>query len=66
MTWKPIDIAPRDGEAIVLALRSPLTDDVRVCLARWGKDGWTPASPSDRVSLAGEVAFAWTHPPKST
>jgi hypothetical protein len=64
MTWKPIDVAPRDGETIVLALRSPLSDEITVCTARWGHGGWEPASASNRASLAGDVPFAWTPVPK--
>jgi hypothetical protein len=65
MTWKPIDVAPRDGETIVLALRSPLSEEVMVCTARWGASGWEPTSTSNRASLAGEVPFAWTEVPKA-
>ena len=59
MSWKPIDLAPRDGSAIVVAFRSPLTNEVVVACSRW-RGGWVRQSPAgDEVEASGEVAFAW-------
>jgi hypothetical protein len=58
MSWKPIDLAPRDGSAIVVAFRSPLTSEVVVSASRWN-GGWVRQSPAGEVEANGDVAFAW-------
>ncbi len=63
MSWKPIDLAPRDGAAIVVAFRSPLTHEVAVSMARYRDGAWVRHSPAGEVEAAGEVAFAWVNPP---
>ena len=51
MSWKPIDIAPRDGTRIVIAYRSPVTDEVCVSVSWWdGEEGW--ASDGEAASTA--------------
>ncbi len=60
MSWKPIDLAPRVGSAIVVAFRSPLTNEVVVAVSRYRRDGWSRQSPSGEVEASGDVAFAWT------
>jgi hypothetical protein len=60
MTWKPIDLAPRDGSLLVVAFRSPLSGQVSVFVARWTKDGWVLESSAGEVGANGDVAFAWT------
>ena len=61
MTWKPIDIAPRDGTAIVVAFRSPISGDVFVALSRWSaKGGWLGEQPDGEWAVvAGQTPFAW-------
>jgi hypothetical protein len=60
MSWKPIDLAPRDGSPIVVAFRSPLTSEVLVAVSRCLHGGWVRQSPTgDEVEAAGEVAFCW-------
>jgi len=63
MTWKPIDLAPRDGSAIVVAFRSPLTSEVVVSVSRCQNGGWVRQSPSGEVEANGDVAFAWVRLP---
>ncbi len=63
MSWKPIDLAPRDGTAIVVAFRSPLTSEVTVALARCVAGAWVRQSPAGEVEANGDVAFAWAPPP---
>ncbi len=63
MSWRPIDLAPRDGSAIVVAFRSPLTDEVVVSVARSVHDAWVRQSPAGEVEASGDVAFAWTPMP---
>jgi hypothetical protein len=63
MSWKPIDLAPRDGSAIVVAFRSPLTDEVAVSAARYADGVWVRQSLAGDVETGGEVAFAWTPMP---
>ncbi|HEY4030296.1 MAG TPA: hypothetical protein VGM25_08125 [Caulobacteraceae bacterium] len=59
MSWKPIDLAPRDGSAIVVAFRSPLTSEVSVSVSRCRNGGWVRQLASGEVEANGEVAFAW-------
>ena len=59
MSWKPIDLAPRDGSAIVVAFRSPLTSEVVVSVSRSANGGWVRQSLAGEVEAAGDVAFAW-------
>lgn len=59
MSWKPIDLAPRDGSAIVVAFRSPLTSEVVVSVSRSANGGWMRQSLAGEVEAAGDVAFAW-------
>jgi hypothetical protein len=66
MSWKPIDLAPRDGSPIVVAFRSPLTEQVSVYVARWTSGAWMRESAAGEVESAGDVAFAWTHLPDQT
>lgn len=59
MSWKPIDLAPRDGSAIVVAFRSPLTNEVSAAVSRYASGGWMRESPVGEVEANGDVAFAW-------
>jgi hypothetical protein len=59
MSWKPIDLAPRDGSAIVVAYRSPLTSEVVVSVSRSRNGGWFRQSTAGEVEANGDVAFAW-------
>jgi hypothetical protein len=59
MSWKPIDLAPRDGSPIVVAYRSPLTSEVVVSVSRCLNGGWMRQSTTGEVEAAGDVAFAW-------
>ncbi len=66
MSWKPIDLAPRDGSAIVVAFRSPLTQEVVVSVSRSHNGGWVRQSPAgDEVEASGDVAFAWVPLPEN-
>ncbi len=61
MSWKPIDLAPRDGSSIVVAFRSPLTAEVVVSVARCVQGGWVRQSlTGEEIEAQGDVAFAWT------
>ena len=60
MTWRPIDLAPRDGSLIVVAFRSPLAGQVSVFVTRWTQEGWVHESSAGEIAANGEVAFAWT------
>jgi hypothetical protein len=65
MSWKPIDLAPRDGSAIVVAFRSPLTQEVVVSVSRCQNSGWVRQSPAgDEIEASGDVAFAWVPLPE--
>jgi len=60
MSWKPIDLAPRDGSPIVVAFRSPLTSEVLVSVSRCRHGVWVRQSPAgEEVEAQGDVAFAW-------
>ena len=59
MSWKPIDLAPRDGSAIVVAYRSPLTNEVVVSVSHCRNGGWVRQSAAGEVEANGDVAFAW-------
>ena len=59
MSWKPIDLAPRDGSLIVVAFRSPLTGEVVVSVSHSLNGGWVRQSPAGEVEASGDVAFAW-------
>ena len=63
MSWKPIDLAPRDGSAIVVAFRSPLTSEVVVSVSRGLNGGWVRQSPAGEIEASGDVAFAWVSLP---
>lgn len=59
MSWKPIDLAPRDGSAIVVAYRSPLTNEVVVAVSSSRNGSWVRQSGAGEVEANGDVAFAW-------
>jgi hypothetical protein len=59
MSWKPIDLAPRDGSAIVVAFRSPLTSEVVVSVSRCHNGSWLRQAADSEIEANGEVAFAW-------
>jgi hypothetical protein len=59
MSWKPIDLAPRDGSTIVVAYRSPLTSEVVVAVSQSRNGGWVRQSAAGDVEANGDVAFAW-------
>ena len=60
MSWKPIDLAPRDGSVIVVAFRSPLTNEVVVSVSHCRNGGWVRQSAAgDEIEANGDVAFAW-------
>ena len=65
MSWRPIDLAPRDGSLIVVAFRSPLSAQVSVFVTRWTKEGWVHESTYGDVAATGDVAFAWTALPEA-
>ncbi len=65
MSWRPIDLAPRDGSRIVVAFRSPLSGQVSVFVTRWTQEGWVHDLASGEVAVNGDVAFAWTALPKT-
>ena len=65
MSWKPIDLAPRDGSAIVVAFRSPLTSEVVVSVSHCRHGAWVRESPTGEIEAAGDVAFAWAPLPES-
>ena len=65
MSWKPIDLAPRDGSLLVVAFRSPLSGQVSVFVTRWTHEGWVSQSTAGEVPSNGDVAFAWTTLPDS-
>ena len=65
MSWKPIDLAPRDGSLLVVAFRSPLSGQVSVFVTHWTHEGWINQSASGEVPANGDVAFAWTTLPDS-
>ncbi len=61
MSWRPIDLAPRDGALIVVAFRSPLSGQVSVFVTRWTREGWVHETSSGvEIAANGDVAFAWT------
>ena len=63
--WKPIDLAPRDGRKIVIAFRSPISDDVSVAASCWRDGGWEGDDiQGDPETFAGLVPFAWTEMPR--
>ena len=64
MSWKPIDLAPRDGSVLVVAFRSPINGQVSVFVTRWTREGWVLESTAgEAFPNGGDVAFAWTHLP---
>ena len=63
MSWKPIDLAPRDGSLLVVAFRSPINGQVSVFVTRWTKEGWVLESTAGEALANGDVAFAWTNLP---
>jgi hypothetical protein len=60
MSWKPVDLAPRDGSLIVVAFRSPLSGQVSVFVTRWADGAWVHESAAGDMETTGDVAFAWT------
>ncbi len=64
MSWRPIDLAPRDGSQIVVAFRSPLTSEVVVAVSRYRHGAWMRQSPSGEIEASGDVAFAWVPMPE--
>ena len=66
MSWKPIDIAPRDGTRIVIAYRSPVTDEVCVSVSWWeDEEGWQSDGEDEPELMEGLVPFAWVNFPES-
>ena len=65
MSWKPVDLAPRDGTLIVVAFRSPLTEQVSVHVTKWMNGAWVHESSAGEIETTGDVAFAWTSLPDS-
>ena len=65
MSWKPIDLAPRDGSLLVVAFRSPINGQVSVFCTRWTQDGWVLESRAGEALATGDVAFAWISLPDS-
>ena len=66
MTWKPIDVAPRDGARIVIAFRSPVTDEVCVAVSWWDdREGWQSEGDDEPEMMSGLVPFAWVPLPES-
>jgi hypothetical protein len=59
MSWKPIDIAPRDGSRIVVAFRSPMTGAISAFVSRWAETAWEQESTRGDYDATGDVAFAW-------
>ena len=64
MSWKPIDLAPRDGSAIVVAFRSPLTNEVVVSVSHCRHGVWLREAPTGEIEASGDVAFAWVPMPE--
>ena len=68
MSWKPIDVAPRDGARIVVAFRSPVTEEVSVAISWWDPaEGWQSDGDGDEEPemMSGLVPFAWVDLPES-
>ena len=66
MSWKPIDLAPRDGTQIVIAFRSPVADEVCVSISWWDdKEGWQSEGEGEPEMMSGLVPFAWVELPES-
>ena len=63
MGWKPIDLAPRDGSAIVVVFRSPMSGDVSAAVVSWRAGAWEPHADAEPLA-AGDVAFAWADLPE--
>ena len=63
MSWRPIDLAPRDGARIVVAFRSPMTGLVSAFVSRWGDNAWERETTHGDYETTGEVAFAWIELP---
>lgn len=59
MSWKPIDLAPRDGTLIVVAYRSPMTSQVSVFASKWELTAWARESTRGDFETCADVAFAW-------
>jgi len=64
MSWKPIDIAPRNGTRIVVAFRSPMSGDVSAFVSRWADTAWERENTHGDFEASGDVAFAWIDLPK--
>ena len=65
MSWKPIDIAPRDGTRIVIAYRSPVTAEVFVSASWWNEEeGWESDGEDAPELMEGLVPFAWVDFPE--
>jgi hypothetical protein len=64
MSWKPIDLAPRDGSPIVVVFRSPLTGSVSASVAEWRAGAWERRGDADGPEITGDVAFAWSDLPE--
>ncbi len=65
MSWKPIDLAPRDGSRIVVAFRSPVDGEVSASVAWWEGAAWERETlTGDEAPAGGEVAFAWIDLPE--
>ena len=65
MSWKPVDIAPRDGSRIVIAYRSPVTEEVCVSISWWDEQGWESDGEDAPELMEGLVPFAWIDLPES-
>jgi hypothetical protein len=62
MSWKPIDLAPRDGSKIAVAFRSPLSDEITVAVAQYIVEEWV-RTPLPETAAKGDVAVAWIELP---
>ncbi len=63
MSWRPIDLAPRDGADIVVAFRSSLTGEVSAAVVCWKNGTWERGADADIASVVTDVAFAWIELP---
>jgi hypothetical protein len=64
MSWKPIDVAPRDGTVLAVAFRSPMTGAVSVSGAWWEEGAWRRQSvDQEEEEACKDVPFAWIELP---
>jgi hypothetical protein len=64
MTWKPIDIAPRDGSRLIVAFRSPMSGACSAFVSVWSDSAWQRESTRGDLEPSGDVAFAWIELPE--